>query len=125
MLERTYKILKSPLRLLPGPFYTIFTRLPLKLSIIRGHRIYFIHHLHGKDSPIVRISPDEISITSVADFKEIHRIGAGILKAEWYSKFVMFPRPGVFVMRDPAAHAERRKLFARAFSKSYLGGGYK
>lgn len=68
----------------------------------------------------MRISPNEVSISSIADSKEIHRIGAGFLKSEWYSKFVMSQRPGVFDMRDPAAHAARRKLFARAFSKSEL-----
>lgn len=68
----------------------------------------------------MRISPDEISISSIADFKEIHRVGGGFLKTEWYGKFVMSQRPGVFDMRDPAAHAARRKLFARAFSKSEL-----
>ncbi|GFF77359.1 hypothetical protein CNMCM6936_002355 [Aspergillus lentulus] len=118
--QKTYNILNSPLRLIPGPFFTKLTRLPLKLSIISGRRIYFVHHLHEKYGPIVRISPNEVSISSIADFKEIHRIGAGFLKSEWYSKFVMSQRPGVFDMRDPAAHAARRKLFARAFSKSEL-----
>jgi len=38
----------------------------------------------------------------------------------WYEKLTNFPRLSVFTMRDPKQHAQRRKLFARGFSKSYL-----
>ncbi|KAL3495450.1 cytochrome P450 [Aspergillus germanicus] len=120
IIQRLYRCLSSPLRTLPGPFYTNFSRLPLKLSIISGNRIYFIDALHKVHGPIVRISPDEVSISSSAEFKEIHRAGSPFLKSEWYSKFTMGSRPGVFDMRDPKMHAARRKLFARAFSKSEL-----
>ncbi|KAL5051310.1 hypothetical protein BDW71DRAFT_193723 [Aspergillus fruticulosus] len=119
--QQTSKALSSPLRSIPGPFYTNLTRLPLKLSIITGQRIYFIHALHQKYGPIVRVSPTEISISSVAEFKEIHRVGSPFLKSKWYEKFVMGQHsPGVFAMSDPGQHAARRKLFARAFSKSEL-----
>ncbi|KAL2822495.1 cytochrome P450 [Aspergillus granulosus] len=120
ILQRLYNAYTGPLRALPGPFHTVLTRLPLKLSIITGRRIYFIDALHKAYGPIVRISPTEVSISSPAEFKEIHRVGSPFLKSEWYSKFTMGSRPGVFDMRDPKMHAGRRKLFARAFSKSEL-----
>ncbi|KAL2847228.1 cytochrome P450 [Aspergillus pseudoustus] len=120
ILQSLYKAYTSPLRTVPGPLYTALTRLPLKLSIITGRRIYFIDALHKTHGPIVRISPDEVSISSTAEFKEIHRAGSPFLKSEWYSKFTMSSRPGVFDMRDPKVHAARRKLFARAFSKTEL-----
>ncbi|RHZ67969.1 cytochrome P450 [Aspergillus thermomutatus] len=111
---------RSPLRRVPGPFYTNVTRLPLKLSIITGQRIYFVHRLHQKYGLIVRIAPDEVSIASLEDFKEIHRVGSSFLKSEWYEKFTGPGEPGVFNMRDPRQHGQRRKLFARPFSKSEL-----
>ncbi|KAL4899588.1 hypothetical protein BDW74DRAFT_188978 [Aspergillus multicolor] len=118
---KIYGALTSPLRSIPGPWYTLITRLPLKLSVITGKRIYFIDALHKKQGPIVRISPSEISISSLAEFKEIHRVGTPFLKSPWYQEFVMGQaEPGVFAMRDPKQHAARRKLFARAFSKSEL-----
>ncbi|KAJ5382079.1 uncharacterized protein N7496_004507 [Penicillium cataractarum] len=120
IVQCLYKVITSPLARLPGPLYTSLTRLPLKLSIITGRRIYFIHALHQAHGPIVRISPTEISISSPLECKEIHRAGSLFLKSEWYSKFTMGIRPGVFDMRDPKVHAARRKLFARAFSKSEL-----
>lgn len=51
--------------------------------------------------------------------KEIHRVGSGFLKTEWYEQFTQ-GREGVFNMRDVKKHAQRRKLFARPFSKTVL-----
>ncbi|KAL5340232.1 cytochrome P450 [Aspergillus crustosus] len=119
IIQLAYKTYTSPLTPIPGPLYTSLTRLPLKLSIITGRRIHFIHALHKTHGPIVRISPDEISISSLPEFKEIHRPGSGFLKTGWYEKFVM-RHLGVFAMRDAKQHAGRRRLLARAFSKSEL-----
>ncbi|KAJ5724412.1 hypothetical protein N7493_006140 [Penicillium malachiteum] len=55
----------------------------------------------------------------MANFREIQRIGTGFLKTEWYQVFTR-GLVGVFNMRDPKEHAQRRKLFARPFSKSAL-----
>ncbi|KAL4948459.1 cytochrome P450 [Aspergillus filifer] len=118
--KTVYKALVSPLRRIPGPIYTNFTRLPLKLSILAGQRIYFIHSLHLQYGPIVRIAPTEVSIFSLPEFKEIHRVGSPFLKSKWYEDFVMGDTVGVFNMRDPKQHAKRRRFFARAFSKSVL-----
>ncbi|OJJ66764.1 hypothetical protein ASPBRDRAFT_188188 [Aspergillus brasiliensis CBS 101740] len=120
VLQFAYKLLRSPLRHIPGPLYTRATRLPLKLSIVTGRRIYFIHNLHQRYGPVVRIAPDEISVSSLPEFKEIHRVGSAFLKTPWYQKFSWDRNPGLFTMRDPKEHAARRKLFARAFSKSEL-----
>ncbi|KAJ5729232.1 uncharacterized protein N7483_003740 [Penicillium malachiteum] len=113
------KILRSPLRRIPGPFSSKFTRLPLQLATSRGAQLYYIHRLHQTYGHIVRISPNEVSVSSMADIREIHRIGSGFLKTEWYDVFTR-GLIGVFNMRDPKEHAQRRKLFARPFSKSAL-----
>ncbi|KAI2890088.1 hypothetical protein CBS76997_6479 [Aspergillus niger] len=120
VLQIAYKLLRSPLRHIPGPLYTRVTRLPLKFSIVTGRRIYFIHNLHQKYGPVVRIAPDEVSVSSLPEFKEIHRVGSAFLKTPWYQKFAWDRNPGLFTMRDPKEHAARRKLFARVFSKSDL-----
>ncbi|KAL3251448.1 hypothetical protein ABHI18_010657 [Aspergillus niger] len=120
VLQIAYKLLRSPLRHIPGPLYTRVTRLPLKFSIVTGRRIYFIHDLHQKYGPVVRIAPDEVSVSSLPEFKEIHRVGSAFLKTPWYQKFAWDRNPGLFTMRDPKEHAARRKLFARVFSKSDL-----
>ncbi|RAK99644.1 cytochrome P450 [Aspergillus ibericus CBS 121593] len=120
VLQLAYKLLRSPLRHIPGPLYTRATRLPLKISIITGRRIYFIHNLHQRDGPVVRIAPDEVSISSLPEFKDIHRTGSQYLKTPWYQEATFDRKPGIFAMRDPKEHAARRKLLARPFAKSEL-----
>lgn len=93
------------------------------LATIRGQQIYYIHDLHRKYGPIVRISPTEISASSLSDFKEIHRVGSGFVKSDWYSTFTP-GREGVFAMQDVKKHAQRRKLFARPFSKTAIRGSW-
>ncbi|KAJ6107577.1 cytochrome P450 [Penicillium sp. IBT 18751x] len=119
VLHLLLKAFTSPIRRVPGPLYTNSTRLPLKFATISGKQMYFVHQLHQRFGPVVRISPTEVSVSSLTGFKEIHRVGSGFLKSEWYEKFTP-GREGIFMMRDAKKHAQRRKLFARSFSKSHL-----
>lgn len=68
----------------------------------------------------MRISPTEVAIADISAVSQIHKIGAGFLKSTFYQKMTPTREPGIFAMRDPHAHAARRKLFARAFSNSSL-----
>lgn len=69
---------------------------------------------------MVRISPTEVAIASLAAVSQIHKIGAGFIKSTFYEKMTPTRAPGIFAMRDAHDHAARRKLFARAFSNSSL-----
>jgi cytochrome P450 len=115
---------RSPLSGLPGPWHSRFTRLPLKLHILAGRRMHYIHHLHEIYGSVVRIAPDEVAVADLEAFSQIHRIGSGFHKSSWYeSTSTGVPggnEPGIFSMRDPKAHAQRRRLFARPFSNSAL-----
>lgn len=110
----------SPLRRIPGPWYTHFTHLILKWHVISGNRVHYIHSLHQRYGPIVRVAPEEIAISDFEAFSTIHKIGGGFLKSAWYDGITPDREPGIFVMRDPHQHAARRRLFARAFSVSSL-----
>jgi cytochrome P450 len=85
-----------------------------------GRRSFFIHDLHQKYGPVVRISPYEVAISNLEDFQKIHKIGSGFLKSLWYQKLANFPKPGVFTMVDTKEHGPRRKLLSRPFSRSFL-----
>lgn len=111
---------KSPLRGLPGPWYTHFTHLVLKWQILAGNRVHYIHSLHQRYGPVVRVSPVEVAVSDLEAFSKIHKIGSGFLKSAWYDGITPDREPGIFVMRDPHQHAARRRLFARAFSVSSL-----
>ena len=123
LLTATYTLItafSSPLRHIPGPWYTHFTHLILKYHVVTGNRIHYIHALHAQYGPIVRISPHEVAISDPESVSAIHKIGSGFLKSAWYDGNTSMGEPGIFSMRDPQQHSARRKLFARAFSVSSL-----
>lgn len=60
-----------------------------------GQRSFFIDELHKTYGPVVRIAPTEISVADVSGFKEIHRVGSGYLKSDWYGQL------GKSCMLDP------------------------
>ena len=110
----------SPLKDIPGPWYSRLTNLVLKNAVTGGRRIFYIDDLHAKYGPVVRISPTEVAVSDVEGFKQIHAVSSKFTKDIWYEKLTNFPRHSVFTMRDPKDHSQRRRLFARGFSKSYL-----
>jgi cytochrome P450 len=89
-----------------------------------GQRIHYIQALHEKYGSIVRISPNEVSVADPKSVSTIHKINSGFNKSPWYSDVAPFGRQILFSMDDPKVHATRRKLFARAFSKTYLRQTY-
>ncbi|KAK8093487.1 hypothetical protein PG997_000172 [Apiospora hydei] len=107
---------RCPLSKVPGPWYSRFTRLVLKYHILAGREMYHIHALHRRYGPVVRIAPGEVAVADLAAYARIHRVGSPFLKGPWYDS----ASPGIFAMRDPKRHGERRRLFARAFSKTAL-----
>lgn len=116
-----YRAFTNPLRSLPGPWYSSFTRLPLKLAIISGRRAFHVHALHERYGSVVRISPDEVAVSDTEGLAQIHKIGSGFRKTEWYHEFTAQPdRYTVFTMIDPKEHAARRRLLARPFSRTFL-----
>lgn len=108
------------MRKLPGPLYSNFTRLPLKLAILTGRRVNHIQALHDKYGAHVRIAPNEVAVADPKSFSQIHRIGSGFNKSQWYLDVVNMERGTLFSMTDVKQHAIRRKMFARAFSKTSL-----
>jgi cytochrome P450 len=104
---------------IPGPWYSRFTHLILKFYIITGRRIHYVDSLHQKYGSVVRIAPNEVAVSDLEGFANIHKIGGGFLKSPWYETLVA-REPGIFAQRDPNLHAARRRLFAQAFSNSAL-----
>ncbi|KAM3416245.1 hypothetical protein BST61_g7851 [Cercospora zeina] len=111
---------RNPLNKIPGPWLARVTNIPLKLSVVTGRRIHYIDSLHKQYGPIVRISPNEVAVNDVASVKKIHGIASGFEKTQWYGDATAFSRSTLFTMKDRKEHAQRRKLFARGFSKTNI-----
>ncbi|KAK3680333.1 hypothetical protein LTR37_021332 [Vermiconidia calcicola] len=120
LAKYVYQGLKNPLYKVPGPFFSRFTNLPLKLAVISGRRIHHVHTLHERYGPLVLIAPREVAVADVKAYKQIHGVASGFQKSEWYRDMVVAERDGVFAMTDGKTHAARRRLLSRPFSKSHL-----
>ncbi|KAH7009291.1 cytochrome P450 [Microdochium trichocladiopsis] len=115
-----YVGLTGPLASLPGPTWSKFTGLPVVYHIHRGTRMYFLHDLHKRYGPIVRVTPNEVSISDPKAAKEIHKFRSEYLKTQFYEDASFDEAQNVFTTADPVYHAEWRKLFAKSVSQSNL-----
>jgi hypothetical protein len=87
------RVLTSPLNNIPGPWYAKFTSLVLKWNEFRANRTRYVHELHLKYGPTVRIAPNEVVFASAAAVKEIYCSGgSGYDKTEFYDMFRVYGR---------------------------------
>lgn len=86
-----HRFIFAPLSKLPGPGYSLFTDLYLMYKEFTGQRRPYIHELHKKFGPVVRLGPNEVSFTSMEAIKEIYQSGgSGYDKTEFYTLFRQF-----------------------------------
>lgn len=82
---------RSPITKLPGPWYTTVTSLVLKYQEFTSNRRLYIHGLHLKYGPTVRIAPNEVSFANLEAMREIYASGgSGYDKTELYDLFRQF-----------------------------------
>jgi hypothetical protein len=87
------RCLASPLRKIPGPFPSLFTSLALKYHELQADRTRYIHDLHKRYGPVVRIAPNEVVFTGLEAVREIYgSAGSGFDKTEFYNIFRIFGR---------------------------------
>lgn len=75
----------------PGPWYTSLTSFVLKYYEFTRRRRVWIHTLHLKYGPVVRLAPNEIAFANLEGVKEIYQSGgSGYDKTEFYDLFKQF-----------------------------------
>lgn len=88
-----WKCISSPLWAAPGPFLSRFTPFMLRWNEFNANRTLYIHSLHLKYGPVVRIAPNEMSFSSYEAVKEIYGSkGSGYDKSTFYDLFTVFGR---------------------------------
>lgn len=121
---RLYRTLLNPLRHVPGPWYSKFTDLPGTIATMAHRQAQHYHSLHEQYGLFVRTGPNEVLISDITAYKQIHKIGSGFVKSDFYHFFgpteAGSPPYGLFQMTNVADHSQRRKLLARGFSVSAL-----
>ncbi|KIV90665.1 hypothetical protein PV10_05297 [Exophiala mesophila] len=101
----------------PGPWYNNFTSMVLKYHEFSKNRRLWIHHLHRRYGPVVRLSPNEVSFANLDGMKEIYQSGgSGYDKTEFYDLFKQYNNRTMFSTLNRHDHARRKKLFAEKYA---------
>lgn len=134
-----YSRLTSPLVKVPGPAYTIFTAAWLKYREFSRSRRLYIHGLHQRYGPVVRLGyvrgkretghsannilcrPNEVSFAGMDAMKEIYTSGgSGYDRTELYDLFRQFGTRTLFSMPPKADHSQRKRILADRYSNSNI-----
>ncbi|OHW95971.1 cytochrome p450 [Colletotrichum incanum] len=108
---------KSPLKDVPGPLHTRFSRLRLKIARLTGTRMHYIHSLHEKYGDIVRVAPNEISCVDLQSVAQIYKMGGGFDKAQWVGKYTRkLPALSLSMILDNKEAKARRRLLQGPFN---------
>ncbi|UNI21541.1 hypothetical protein JDV02_007521 [Purpureocillium takamizusanense] len=111
--------LSSPIRRVPGPTVSLFTSLVLKWKELNAARTMYVHELHQKYGPVVRLSPNEVSFTSWPALKEIYCSGgSGYDKSDFYNLFRIYGRRTMFTTLNKADHAKRKRILADRYANT-------
>ncbi|KAL0257660.1 hypothetical protein SLS55_006823 [Diplodia seriata] len=114
-----------PLAKYPGPTLSSLTQFPYWYHAIRGDQMLWVHALHQKYGPVVRVNPAELSYIDGQAWKDIfgHRVGGKPSHGKdttWYSPPAATGGPNLQTEHDDAKHGQVRRIFANAFSHKAL-----
>ncbi|XDG06015.1 hypothetical protein ABKA04_005630 [Annulohypoxylon sp. FPYF3050] len=77
-----------------------------------------LHAAHKQHGPIVRIGPNELSVTSIEGVKTIYQ--GGFDKHQWYSVFNNYGVPCTFSSLPSKQHSQRKRMVSHVYSKSFI-----
>ncbi|KAK0713557.1 cytochrome P450 [Lasiosphaeria miniovina] len=118
ILQTLYRVVTNPLSSIPGPFWSRWTNLPVKLRLLSGSKATYVHSLHERYGPVVRLGPREVDVSDVGAVREVHKARSGFLKDPGY--YVGGGVRSVFSALDPVFHAQRRRALGPCFAEAQL-----
>lgn len=110
------RLLKDPLRHVPGPFIARITPLWLWYISYTGVECRTVAALHEKYGPVVRIAPNEVDVADGTAIYPIYIKNGGFLKSNVYQHYDFEGFPTIFSGREPAQRASRAKAVAPMFA---------
>ena len=115
------KSLRSPIANIPGSTYSVFTSLFLKYKEFARKRRIYIHELHQRYGPVVRLGPNEISFATADAVKEIYQSGgSGYDRTELYDLFKQFGARTLFSTPQKAGHSQRKRILADKYANTNI-----
>ena len=113
-----------PLYKFPGPILAGWSNVLHSWTFLSGRQPYKILALHEKYGPVVRTSPNELSFSSAASWRDIYGFRPGhkpFIKSEFYDGGSFADQAHSIVSeRDPVVHGKMRKYLSHAFSDKSL-----
>ncbi|KAF4211746.1 hypothetical protein CNMCM8980_001818 [Aspergillus fumigatiaffinis] len=97
-----------------------YTGIILTYHWLIGNKAKYVHSLHEKYGPVIRVSPNQVDISSHAMAKEIHSIGSTFVKSQFYRHLTRYDVQNLFNTSDPKFHGQRRRLLASPMSNSSI-----
>jgi len=119
----TYALYLHPLAEYPGPLLGRLTQCFDVYHAYKGDKHVLFHRLHQQYGPIVRFSPNTLSINHPAALKAIYAHGANVQKSTFYKCFRAAPQAvSTLLVTDKAQHARKRRVMSQAFSAEAMRG---
>ncbi|KAL4871470.1 hypothetical protein BDV12DRAFT_28966 [Aspergillus spectabilis] len=118
-----YARLLHPLAKVPGPFLASISPFVQLYHGLQGDRHLWVHALHEKYGPHVRLAPNFVSINTVEGLHKIYGHGNRFRKADFYNAFPAIK--GVYNTHnsiDKIVHGRKRRVLSQAFSDNALKG---
>ncbi|KAI0187319.1 cytochrome P450 [Xylaria flabelliformis] len=109
----------DPLANVPGPWYAKWTELVGKYYWVTAQKSVYIHNLHLKYGPIVRVGPREVYTADPKAVQQVFRIKKEFLKAQWYLAFAPFVLT-IFNVLEVPVHRRLRRLLSNPLSETGL-----
>ncbi|KAI1302701.1 cytochrome P450 [Xylaria venustula] len=111
--------LNDPLSQVPGPWYAKWTELVAKYYWVTAQKSAYIHRLHLKYGPIVRVGPREVYVADPKAAQTVFRHRKEFPKAQWYLDFAPFVTT-IFNTPDRLVHGRFRRLLSSPLSETGL-----
>ncbi|KAL2751877.1 hypothetical protein ACRALDRAFT_2045118 [Sodiomyces alcalophilus JCM 7366] len=107
------------------PWYTRWTDIVLRYNIFYGQRGQYVHQLHEKYGPVVRIGPNQVDINDINAFKTIYSTREVFVKSEWYRVLTGHAvNDSLFATTDPDVHRRLRRLLSAPLSEAALASSH-
>ncbi|KAK4652086.1 hypothetical protein QC762_000080 [Podospora pseudocomata] len=109
-LRALVKRYASPLRKYPGPVLASISRL-WKVKSVASGRTHLEHiDLHRKYGPVVRIAPNEVSVSSPEAARTLLSAGKRFFKTDFYGVFPPPENPDIFTETREDVHAMKKRV---------------
>ncbi|KAK4889667.1 hypothetical protein LTR27_011559 [Elasticomyces elasticus] len=119
----TYALYIHPLARYPGPLLGRLTQWYDVYHAFVGDKHVNFLRLHQKYGPVVRFSPNTVSLNDPAALKAIYAHGANVQKSTFYKCFRSAPTAvSTLLATEKDHHARKRRVMAQAFSADAMRG---